>query len=53
MEPEKRKTWTKPQLTVLLRSKPDESVLLACKGFSPPPGPGGGPCAACVNAAPS
>jgi hypothetical protein len=30
METEK-KQWTKPELIVLVRSKPEEAVLLACK----------------------
>jgi hypothetical protein len=31
METEK-KQWTKPELIVLVRSKPEEAVLSACKG---------------------
>jgi hypothetical protein len=31
METEK-KQWTKPELIVLVRSKPEEAVLAACKG---------------------
>lgn len=27
-----KKTWDKPELIVLLRSKPEEAVLAACKG---------------------
>ena len=26
------KEWTSPELTVLVRSKPEEAVLVACKG---------------------
>jgi len=26
-----RKAWQKPELTVLVRSKPEEAVLLGCK----------------------
>jgi hypothetical protein len=26
-----KKTWQKPELIVLVRSKPEEAVLLACK----------------------
>jgi hypothetical protein len=28
---ENRKVWQKPELIVLVRSKPEEAVLLACK----------------------
>jgi hypothetical protein len=28
------KRWEKPQLTVMVRSKPDEAVLVACKSTS-------------------
>jgi len=28
-----KKTWQKPQLLILTRSKPEEAVLLACKYF--------------------
>jgi hypothetical protein len=27
-----KKTWVKPELIVLVRSRPEEAVLLACKG---------------------
>lgn len=27
-----KKEWTKPELTVLVRSNPEEAVLSACKG---------------------
>jgi hypothetical protein len=27
-----KKKWEKPQLIVLVRSRPEEAVLLACKG---------------------
>jgi len=36
-EIKKKKTWAKPQLIVLVRGKPEESVLLACK--TPASGP--------------
>ena len=29
-----RKVWEKPELVVLVRGKPEESVLAACKGGS-------------------
>ena len=29
-----KKKWVKPELTVLLRSKPEEAVLQACKDIS-------------------
>jgi len=32
-----KKTWIEPELTVLMRSKPEEAVLINCKG------PGHGP----------
>ena len=28
-----KKTWSKPELIVLVRGKPEEAVLVACKGF--------------------
>jgi hypothetical protein len=28
---EKKKTWTEPKLTALVRRKPEESILGACK----------------------
>lgn len=28
----KKKKWEKPQLIVLVRNRPEEAVLLACKG---------------------
>ncbi len=28
----KKKKWTTPQLIILVRGKPEEGVLLACKG---------------------
>ena len=28
-----KKTWTRPQLIVLVRSRPEEAVLLACKAL--------------------
>jgi hypothetical protein len=27
-----KKRWEKPQLTIIVRGKPEEGVLLACKG---------------------
>jgi hypothetical protein len=38
METEK-KQWTKPELIVLVRNKPEEAVLGACKMVSGPDGP--------------
>jgi len=29
-----KRTWEKPELTVLVRNKPEEAVLAACKGES-------------------
>jgi len=29
-----RKKWTIPQLVVLVRGKPDEAILTACKGLN-------------------
>jgi len=31
MEQEQQKSWQKPELIVLVRSKPEEAVLIACK----------------------
>ena len=31
-----KKTWEKPELIVIVRSKPEEAVLNACKGHSHP-----------------
>ncbi len=41
-EIKKKKTWTRPQLIVLVRGKPEESVLQACKTTT-----SGGPFAGC------
>ena len=30
----KKKLWIKPELTVLVRRKPEEGILQACKGYS-------------------
>ena len=35
-ERQNEKTWEKPELIVLVRSKPEEAVLLACKGSDLP-----------------
>ena len=32
MEKEK-KTWTEPKLTALVRRKPEEGILMVCKGY--------------------
>jgi hypothetical protein len=48
-QPTEKKEWTKPELIVLVRSKPEEAVLAACKL---PPLIGLGPTnseAACVS----
>jgi hypothetical protein len=29
----KKKTWSKPEMIVLVRGKPEEAVLTACKTF--------------------
>ena len=34
-----KKQWQKPQLVVLLRSKPEEAVLTACKSWLASQGP--------------
>ena len=31
---EEKKTWATPELIVLIRNKPEEAVLWACKDFS-------------------
>lgn len=36
------KTWSKPELTVLVRSRPEEAVLTGCKMETANEGPGGG-----------
>jgi hypothetical protein len=41
-----KKSWTKPELIVLVRSKPEEATLAACKGLTPV-GPAGS--AGCVD----
>ena len=36
-----KKEWVKPELLVLVRNKPEERVLVACKSSTPPTeGPG-------------
>jgi len=37
---ENRKVWQKPELIVLVRSKPEEAVLLGCKFEDESGGPG-------------
>ena len=32
-KPQAKKEWTKPELIVLVRSKPEEAVLSACKAL--------------------
>jgi hypothetical protein len=34
------KQWQKPELIVLVRNKPEETVLTACKVTTNPPSPG-------------
>jgi len=60
MDEPTRRAWSKPELIVLVRSGPEESVLAACKNaagaatekgsendcFSPPQTTCGNPCAA-------
>jgi len=36
-----KKTWVMPELIVLVRSKPEEAVLTACKGGGTVAGPRG------------
>jgi hypothetical protein len=33
MVPEARKTWTRPELVVIVRGEPEEAVLTACKSW--------------------
>lgn len=42
----KTRTWQKPELTVLVRNRPEETVLAACKSASVPSatGPAGKLC---------
>jgi hypothetical protein len=35
-----KKTWRKPDMTTLVRSKPEETVLMGCKGCTNPPSSG-------------
>jgi hypothetical protein len=54
-----KKTWTEPELIVLVRSNPEEAVLTACKTELPSGGnvvlasgcgnPGGGYCGQCTS----
>lgn len=37
-----KKAWAKPELIVLVRGKPEEAVLNACKGDGPPTSSGQG-----------
>jgi len=46
-EARKKEKWNKPKLIVLVKSKPEESVLGYCKGgwdYDPTPGDVGGGC---------
>jgi hypothetical protein len=52
MDKERKKAWTRPQLIVVVRGNPEESVLLKCKMYSET-GPGAGPCAVCSESRPS
>ncbi len=36
----KKKTWTEPELIVLVRGKPEEAILGSCKSQIYPIGPG-------------
>lgn len=53
----KQKKWSKPQLIIIGRGKPEENVLAACKGFvgALTPVHGYGPChhTQCLTNAPS
>lgn len=42
-----KQAWSKPELVVLVRGKPEEAVLSSCKGDGPPTssGQGWGMCA--------
>ena len=46
-----KKRWIVPELLVLVRSRPEEAVLTACKFFSPTgPDPANGWCATTLSA---
>ena len=38
---DKKSTWTRPQLVVLGRGRPEENILVACKGKGGPGTPQG------------
>lgn len=40
-----KKPYTRPELTVLVRSRPEEAVLTACKASGGVTGPAAGNCA--------
>jgi hypothetical protein len=44
-----RKTWQKPQLIVLTRSKPEEALLIGCKGNTQVPNAPGNVIDSCYN----
>jgi len=46
-----KKAWEKPQLLVLTRGKPEESVLLECKADVLPIGPNGVEIRPCMHVA--
>jgi hypothetical protein len=48
METEK-KQWTKPELLVLVRNKPEEAVLVTCKGVNAGPLAGYSACSLDAN----
>jgi len=41
MDEPTRRAWSSPELIVLVRSGPEEAVLLSCKTMAPAKGPGG------------
>ena len=43
------KPWQKPELIVLVRSKPEEAVLVTCKNPGNPTGPGKTNCKAATG----
>lgn len=49
MREETKKVWTKPQLIVVVRARPEEAVLLGCK-TSLGAGPSAFPCTAACQA---
>ena len=49
MQKTTKKTWQKPELIVVIRNTPEESVLQGCKNSTQHRGPGQRPCVANGN----